>query len=395
MPAGFLPPSVARGRPRDDHAMRCPKCQYISFDDESRCRNCGFTFAMTPSSSEAGDLALRADEAVGPLMDLSLRGDGLLASDAEGASPEPAVPPPALDAGTGALPASPVSELPLFTGSDPHIEAGVPAVPLARPPLSVRRPTVTPRMRPTPTPSSRVTETVPRHGVPSGGTPLPPSLPSPTTARSIDRLPARDDEALGGLPLSPEASAVDDTLRANATDISAADRDVAIASTAISASAHLPTQSAPDSSAVPLRSRSATDDTAAWGPRVAAAALDLLLLATIDGLVLSLTAQIVGLPVRELTRAPLVPLVGFLMALNFAYAFSLVAAAGQTLGKMLFRLKVVSQENHELTTAAAALRAVAVMVTVLLAGIPYLFALADPFGRAPHDRLAGTRVVSL
>jgi uncharacterized RDD family membrane protein YckC len=197
------------------------------------------------------------------------------------------------------------------------------------------------------------------------------------------------------LPLAPDASAAEGVLRANVSDTGATDRNVADLSIAISSSLPLSTPSSPDSSAVPHRSRSATDDAAPWGPRVAAAAVDLLLLASIDGLVLSFTAQIVGLPVRELTRAPLVPLVGFLMALNFAYVFSLVAAAGQTLGKMLFRLKVVSQENHELTTAAAARRAVAVVVTVLLGGIPYLFALADPFGRAPHDRLAGTRVVSL
>lgn len=374
--------------------MRCPKCQYISFDDESRCRNCGFTFAMTPRSSGADDLALRPDESVGPLMDLSLRGDALLASDAEGASPEPAVPPPALDAGAAVVPVVPMGELPLFSGSDSPVEGGVPAVPLARPPLAVRRPTVTPRMRPAPTPSSRPTEAVTRPTVPSGlVTPPPPTVLIPASERTVDRRPSHDHGAPGSLPLAPDAGAVD-AGRAPETGTAAVDGDAAGAFPAKSA-VEWPSPGAAGSSAVPRRSRSTTTDTAEWGPRVSAAALDLVLLATIDALVLSFTAQIVGLPVRELTRAPLVPLVGFLLALNFAYVFSLVAAAGQTLGKMLFRLKVVSQEGHQLTTAAAALRALAVVATVLLGGIPYLFALADPFGRAPHDRLAGTRVVSL
>ena len=49
--------------------MKCPKCHYLSFDPEPRCRNCGYDLELS------GDLALKTvEEAVeGPLADLALR----------------------------------------------------------------------------------------------------------------------------------------------------------------------------------------------------------------------------------------------------------------------------------------------------------------------------------
>ena len=52
--------------------MKCPKCQYISFDSGDRCRNCGYEFSLTvdPISS---DLPIQTgDEALGPLSDFAL-----------------------------------------------------------------------------------------------------------------------------------------------------------------------------------------------------------------------------------------------------------------------------------------------------------------------------------
>src|SRR4029453_14289196 len=64
-------PRPLRGRPRRGAAptMRCPKCHYLSFEPEPRCRNCGFDLAMPEA-----DLAIKpADEAPVPLADLALR----------------------------------------------------------------------------------------------------------------------------------------------------------------------------------------------------------------------------------------------------------------------------------------------------------------------------------
>jgi uncharacterized RDD family membrane protein YckC len=96
--------------------MKCPKCQYFSFDSGVRCRNCGYDFSLVPDPSPP-DLKIQdGTEAIGPLSDFSLN-----------------------DAPT----------LPLFTS------AGDPDAPLVAPgaapraPLAVRRPApVPPRPRP-------------------------------------------------------------------------------------------------------------------------------------------------------------------------------------------------------------------------------------------------------
>ena len=57
--------------------MKCPKCQYISFDSGERCRNCGYDFSLAPdvphAAVDAGDLPIQTgSEALGPLADFSL-----------------------------------------------------------------------------------------------------------------------------------------------------------------------------------------------------------------------------------------------------------------------------------------------------------------------------------
>lgn len=52
--------------------MKCPKCQYISFDSGERCRNCGYDFSLSITAPDT-DLPIQtANDAVGPLADLSL-----------------------------------------------------------------------------------------------------------------------------------------------------------------------------------------------------------------------------------------------------------------------------------------------------------------------------------
>jgi uncharacterized RDD family membrane protein YckC len=57
--------------------MKCPKCQYISFDSGDRCRNCGYEFSLAADSdaakSAASELAIKnGTEALGPMADFSL-----------------------------------------------------------------------------------------------------------------------------------------------------------------------------------------------------------------------------------------------------------------------------------------------------------------------------------
>ena len=118
--------------------MKCPKCQYISFDSNERCRNCGYEFTLTVDTMTL-DLPIQTgDEAIGPLGDLALSDPGAPkrpAGPVRAAGPTPAaprVPQP--------RPAASPFDLPLF--KDRSIDEDAPLVTpnaVPRTPLSVRR----------------------------------------------------------------------------------------------------------------------------------------------------------------------------------------------------------------------------------------------------------------
>ena len=117
--------------------MRCPKCQYISFDSGDRCRNCGYEFSLT-SGTRALDLPIQTgDEPIGPLGDLALDVPPAVRREASAVADTVAPPSP--------RPITSSFDLPLFkerrpSGDSPRVTPS--ATP--RPPLSVRRATPTP-----------------------------------------------------------------------------------------------------------------------------------------------------------------------------------------------------------------------------------------------------------
>ena len=71
--------------------MKCPKCHYIGFRSEERCKNCGYDFSFAVDLPTAQDLPLRGERDLsGPLAELSL---GYLVEDSkedrEPSEPEP------------------------------------------------------------------------------------------------------------------------------------------------------------------------------------------------------------------------------------------------------------------------------------------------------------------
>jgi uncharacterized RDD family membrane protein YckC len=111
--------------------MKCPKCQYITFDSGDRCRNCGYEFSLAASDA-APDLPIHdADAPIGPLTDLSLAAPA--ARSEPSPEPEPVVPPPVAPA---KAPITSSFDLPLFGRGREE----APVVPPTRPPLAVRRP---------------------------------------------------------------------------------------------------------------------------------------------------------------------------------------------------------------------------------------------------------------
>ena len=71
--------------------MKCPKCNYIGFRAEERCKNCGYDFSLAVDPPTAQDLPLRGErDPSGPLAEFSFN-DLFLASkeDRERNEPEP------------------------------------------------------------------------------------------------------------------------------------------------------------------------------------------------------------------------------------------------------------------------------------------------------------------
>ncbi len=136
------------------------------------------------------------------------------------------------------------------------------------------------------------------------------------------------------------------------------------------------------------------NEVASAGPRLAAATVDVVVLAGIDLAVVYLTAQLAGVQVAEAATLPLVPLGAFLLGLNVAYLAVFTASGGQTLGKMAMGLRVVPLSGG-LTPGDAAVRVAVTLVGAAAIGAGFLPALVRADGRALHDFAARTRVVKV
>ena len=119
---------------------------------------------------------------------------------------------------------------------------------------------------------------------------------------------------------------------------------------------------------------------------------DLLILAAIDVAVIYFTMQICGIGIDELGILPRAPLFAFLLVQNGGYLVAFTAG-GQTLGKMLAGIKVVSTEPRSpLDLGRAFVRELVWLVLAVPAGLGLLTVLSRD-RRGVHDRFAGTRVV--
>ena len=126
--------------------------------------------------------------------------------------------------------------------------------------------------------------------------------------------------------------------------------------------------------------------------RIAAAVIDLAVLGMIDAAVVYFTLRMSGLDFGDITLLPGGPLAGFFLLLNGGYFATFAAVGGQTIGQMLFGLKVVSEDGTPLAFGRATLRTLAWLIFTVPLGLGLWFALgADR--RTLHDRLTATRVV--
>jgi uncharacterized RDD family membrane protein YckC len=317
--------------------MRCPKCSYLSYEEVARCRNCGYDFALAaPPADPAQPPALDAPDELrswrGPTSRTPSGPTDLTVPDEEGAS----------------------VDLPLFE-APPHTE----------PP-----PRTEPRHRPEP----------PTRDAPP--MPIPPVAPPLVVRRKVD-VPRAGASASthrgteGRRDVSPPALDFDGPAAVSLGD----DVDTP----------HEGTPWVGDD-------RAETDDASgghgsAVQGRVTAGLVDAAILLGIDALVVWLTLRLLGLSPGDWTRLPLAPLLGFLFLLDTSYLVTFTAASGQTIGKSLAGLRVVSLAGGRVPFGHAVVRSAVVLLCAAPAGLGLLPIFLDASGRGLHDRIAGTRVI--
>lgn len=342
--------------------MKCPKCGYLGFETTDRCRNCQYDFSLSPSAGEP-ELTLRQDIGNDGTTDFELptlkrQTDNLSAGAMDldrlfgDPAPENAAPQRITPAASGITPPAPEVNLasdpgptpllaPASEGDDASVSLDHPAVgdgdrnalPFDDAPL------LPPRAARTPLAVRRATPEIPRN--------------RPRTTR-----PARMEAPLAFEPAAAPLKGGEASTEA-------------------------------------LETIASLMQAPALAVRVGAGVIDLVLLAGIDVAVLFLTLRIAGLQttLADLRVIPVVPFMGFLWLLAFGYVAAFTVAGGQTIGKMLLKLRVIGDDGRPIDAAGGVLRAVGCMLVPATFGLSYVPALFSAEHRALHDRLAGTRVV--
>jgi hypothetical protein len=82
-----------------------------------------------------------------------------------------------------------------------------------------------------------------------------------------------------------------------------------------------------------------------------------------------------------------------LVAIGYFAGF--IAWRGTTLGGLLFRLQVVRLDGRPLDRATAIVRAVGAVLSGMICGLGWFWALWDPERQAWHDKFAGTVVLQV
>ncbi len=311
--------------------MKCPKCGYLGFETTDRCRNCQYDFSLSPFSADP-DLTLRSDSGAESGADFDL---------------------PPIARPSDSLSSSSLDLDRLF--GDPEPELAPPPVPAepAGDDATTAGEAVT---DPTALPFDDAPLLPPR----AARTPLSVRRASPEIPRNRPRTtrPVRMETPLAFDPAPAPPKMGEVSLAAGETVASLMQ-------------------------APPL------------AVRAGAGAIDLALLVGIDAAVLFLTLRIAGLQttMADLRVLPPVPFIGFLGLLAFGYVASFTVAGGQTVGKMVLKLRVIGDDGRPVDAAGGVLRAVGCMLVPITLGLSYVPALFSSDHRALHDRLAGTRVV--
>jgi uncharacterized RDD family membrane protein YckC len=169
-----------------------------------------------------------------------------------------------------------------------------------------------------------------------------------------------------------------------------------------------PARPLPEVAQARIRAKSILRVRAAGFPRrLAAALVDLALVALMSAGVALIAALVLGvhLPTAKelgpdfvmaglLDRNPMVAgALGLLFGMSALYQTYLGGILGQTVGKRLFGLRVISSQGRSPGPLLACLRFLTMALSLALAGLGFLWCLFDRERRALHDHLSGTYVI--
>jgi uncharacterized RDD family membrane protein YckC len=367
--------------------MRCPKCHYLSFEPEPRCRNCGFGLSLEesdlPIKSDASSSDASVSDALG---DLDLRPAPLSVAREDREDEVPAV--VAME-----VPApSPVRSVASVAAK--RAEAAAPSAP---------KPTPT-RVQPAPTSElplfvkglvkeTEGEETTSAPAIATVAAPEPDPAPAVDAAADtpLIKLPAEPRAPLGVRRKVADASAprpARHTHASHSRKLGPLDRDLLEDLQRIEKLEQVEV-----TIDRPAARETASADRVGAGTRAAAAALDAALMGGLAAAVLAVTLRWCDIPVSRASVLPIAPTAAFLLLVGAGYLLMFTAAGGQTLGKMAFGIRVVGDDaDGGLTVKQAVYRSLLTLPSVLALGAGFVPALLGD-ERALHDRLAHTRVV--
>lgn len=95
----------------------------------------------------------------------------------------------------------------------------------------------------------------------------------------------------------------------------------------------------------------------------------------------------------EFDWTPLVPLLILEILMNFLYFTFFIGRYGQTPGKMVCGLRVVTVDGGEVSYVQAAIRTAGYYLNRLTLGLGFLWVAIDPRKQGFHDKIAGTLVL--
>ena len=396
--------------------MRCPKCHYLSFEPESRCRNCGYDFSLSselsgkePTESDPSPLdnaEIRPEPRV-PAAPVTLGPIRLERVEAPAAQPVRPPRPARPDGPIGeAMPAASIGPSAAGSSAPSGVAVAERVITGPRRREPVRRPSPAPiaastselplfvrglHSAPIETPTELARESKEKEEDPVVAVP---PAPPPLSVRRSTPDPAQLRQKYQAPDAGPRKAPVSDLIRPieRRTDVEPLDRaagaDRDLLQMLDRPEPVQPPAPAPAPEIVPVTPAAA---------RLIAAMVDGLLLSGINAGVMWFTLRMCGLQLANAGSLPLVPLFAFLLLVDAGYLLLFTAASGQTVGKMAAGIRVVPggpdpDGAGRLTFSQAALRTALSFPSVLALGAGFVPGLLGE-GRALHDRVADTRVV--